>query len=61
MKITEAINQLEDLIGDRRAFISGDEELDKILVKDIEALKYAVDVLRGSLAEMPAERSTMPL
>lgn len=53
MKITEVINQLEDLIGDRKAFISGDEEYDKILVKDIEALEYAVGVLRKLLKERP--------
>lgn len=58
MKITEVINQLEDLIGDKKAFISGDEELDEDFVKDIEALKYAVSVLKGLAAETPVNRST---
>lgn len=51
MTITEVTNQLEDLIVDRKAFISGDEEFDKIFIKDIEALRYAVDVLKEKYAE----------
>lgn len=42
----EAINQLEELIGDRKSFISGDVDFNDIYKKDIEALEIVISALK---------------
>ena len=43
----EIISQLEDIIRDRKSFLEGNEEHDKIYLKDIEALERAIEELRA--------------
>jgi hypothetical protein len=43
----EIISQIEDIIRDRKSFLEGNEEHDKIYLKDIEALERAIEELRA--------------
>ena len=45
MTLTETIEQLEELIADREAFIGTDPEVDDVFSKDKEALEAAVELL----------------
>lgn len=45
MTLTETIEQLEELIEDREAFIGTDPEVDDVFSKDKEALEAAVELL----------------
>lgn len=47
MTIEEAIDQLEDLQGDRKSLLCGDDYYDNVLKTDIEALEIAISVLKG--------------
>lgn len=42
----EKVEQLEDLIQDRKSFLTGDKECDAIFLKDIETLKWAINELK---------------
>lgn len=46
----EVINQLRDLIKDRKSLMTGDYEHDEILCADIEALNIAVEALEKANA-----------
>ena len=43
----QIIKQLSELIDDREAFCISDPEHDEIYIKDIDALKAAIDVLKN--------------
>jgi hypothetical protein len=45
MSIEEAMERVEELIDDRKSFITGDTEHDEIYIKDIQALERALDAL----------------
>ena len=45
MSIEEAMERVEELIDDRKSFITGDAEYDEIYIKDIQALERALDAL----------------
>lgn len=47
MNRKEAIEQLKDLIDDRRSFIDKDTEEDSFYHKDIEALNIAITALEA--------------
>lgn len=51
MKENEMITQLEDLIKDRKSFLSGEKENDKIFLDDICALKMAISTIQTKTAE----------
>lgn len=42
----KAIAQLESLIDDRKSLCYGDEELDDVFLRDIDALKYAIESIK---------------
>jgi hypothetical protein len=39
------VKRLEDLIEDRKSFISGDPEFDEIFIKDIDALRLSIGII----------------
>lgn len=41
----ERIDQLKDLIDDRKSFLTGDPQFDEIYLRDIEALEWSVSEL----------------
>lgn len=43
----EVISQLKELLEDRKSFLSGDEEDNKIYRADIEALEKSIEWLKG--------------
>ena len=45
MSIEEAMERVEELIDDRKSFITGDTEHDEIYIKDIQALERALAAL----------------
>lgn len=49
MNDNEIINQLEELVCDRESFLEDDMYHDEIYLKDIEALKYAIDVIKSCI------------
>lgn len=42
MNTSEVVVQLEDLINDRKSFLSDDKESNEIYLKDIQALQIAI-------------------
>jgi len=44
-KLDNIIKQLEDLIADRKSFLSEDGEYDEVFLKDIEALHLAIGII----------------
>lgn len=47
MTRAEAIHQLEELVEDRKSFITGEEDHDAEFQKDIEALRFALHALKS--------------
>ena len=45
MSIEEAMERIEELIEDRKSFITEDTEYDEIYIKDIQALERALAAL----------------
>lgn len=58
MSIEEAMERVEELIDDRKSFITGDTEHDEIYIKDIQALKRAVTALDIRTPKAPAKDIT---
>lgn len=57
MKIETVIDQLKDLIKDRRTLVNDDEDIewDEIWLRDIKALNQAIELLGRSIKKKPVK------
>lgn len=49
--IKELIERLNDLISDRKLFLSGDKEIDQVFLQDIETLEFSKAIVELYMKE----------
>lgn len=59
MNRKEVINQLKELIEDRKSFMVGD--YDEVYDKDVQALEHAIKALERAAPEVPAQEQYVTL